>query len=127
MYLDASWLVTSGRLLILFFFVVIGLTNLTREQMKAALDRMAELHIPFPLAAFWIGNVLQFGGCALILTGWQVEIGVYCLIFVTVLASSIFHRFWIMQDSFRRAVSRRMLLHNIAVVGGLLLVLGTVK
>jgi hypothetical protein len=32
MYSDASLLVTAGRLLILFFFMVIGLTNLTKEQ-----------------------------------------------------------------------------------------------
>ncbi|MGD0027237.1 MAG: hypothetical protein ABSC37_21880 [Xanthobacteraceae bacterium] len=88
---------------------------------------MIELHTPFPVAAFWVGNALQFGGCALLLTGWHAEIGVYCLILVTVTASAIFHRFWIMPDPFRRAVSRRMLLHNVGIVGGLLLLLEAVK
>ena len=124
---DASWLIAIGKWLILFFFVVIGLTNLGREQTRAAIERMVELQVPYPVAMFWIGNVLQFGGCALILVDWHSAIGILCLIFVTVTASAMFHRFWIMPDPFRRAVSQRMLLHNTAIVGGLLLLLDTVR
>ena len=127
MVFDASPLVAVGELLILFFFVVIGLTNLTSEGVRAAIGRMTELGLPFPVALFWIGNVLQFGGCALILAGWHVDIGIYCLIFVTVTASALFHRFWIMHDEFRRATSQRMLLHNTAILGGLLLLLDEIK
>jgi len=38
-----------------------------------------------------------------------------------VMASAVFHRFWAVQDAFRGAVIRRMLCHNMAMVGGLLL------
>lgn len=124
---DTSWLDAAGRLLILFFFLVMGLNSLTREETRLAIERMAELRVPFPAAAFWFGLALQFAGCALIIAGWQSAIGVYLLIFVTVCASAIFHRFWIMQDPFRRAVSRRMLLHNVAIVGGLLLLLDNLR
>jgi uncharacterized membrane protein YphA (DoxX/SURF4 family) len=127
MVFDASPLVAVGELLILFFFVVIGLTNLTSEGIRAAIGRMTELGLPFPVALFWIGNVLQFGGCTLILAGWHVDIGIYCLIFVTVTASALFHRFWVMHDEFRRATSQRMLLHNTAILGGLLLLLDEIK
>ena len=36
-----------------------------------------------------------------------------------VMASAVFRRFWTVQDAFRGAVIRRMLWHNMAMVGGL--------
>lgn len=122
-----SWLDVSGWLLILLFYLIMGLTSVTREETRLAIARMTELNVPFPTAAFWIGLVVQFAGIALLLAGWQAEIGIYLLIFVTVTASAIFHRFWTMQEPFRRAVSRRMLLHNMAIIGGLLLLLENVR
>lgn len=118
-----SWLQTSGALLIVLFYLIMGLYSLTREETSVAIARMAELGVPLPGVFFWLGVVLQFAGVALLLSGWHADIGVYLLMFVTVTASAIFHRFWLMSDPFRRAVSRRMLLHNMAIFGGLLLLL----
>jgi uncharacterized membrane protein YphA (DoxX/SURF4 family) len=118
-----SWLDTAGWALILLFYLIMALYSVTREETRLAIERMTELHVPFPVAAFWTGLTLQFAGIALLVAGWHAEVGIYLLIFSTVSASAIFHRFWTMQDAFRRAVSRRMLLHNMAIVGGLLLLL----
>ena len=118
-----TWLDAAGRLLLVGFFVVAGLCNLTREQIKAHIDYMAEAGTPFPAAAFWIGIVLQFAGCALILAGWQPAIGVYCLIVFIIAATAIFHRFWEMKDPMQRNLRRLFLLNNIAILGGLLLFL----
>jgi uncharacterized membrane protein YphA (DoxX/SURF4 family) len=122
-----SWLHTSGALLIVLFYLIMGLYSLTREETQLAIARMAELRVPLPALFFWFGVVLQFAGIALLLSGWRADIGVYLLMFVTVTASAIFHRFWLMEDAFRRAVSRRMLLHNMAILGGLLLLLQTLR
>ena len=126
-YQDASWLDTAGRLLFVFFFLVTGLCNLTRERIKDHIDRMAESRTPFPAAAFWIGIALQFTGCALLVTGWHAETGVYCLILFTLAATAIFHRFWSMQDPKQRNVSRLMFLNNTAILGGLLLLLENLR
>jgi uncharacterized membrane protein YphA (DoxX/SURF4 family) len=117
------WLPTAGGVLIVLFYLIMGLYSLTREETRVAITRMAELGVPFPAVAFWIGLALQFAGIVLVASDWHAEVGIYLLIFCTVTASAIFHRFWTMQDPFRRAVSRRMLLHNMAIVGGLLLLL----
>jgi putative oxidoreductase len=127
MFDDASLLETAGRLLVVFFFLTAGFCNLTEARIKDHIERMAALHTPLPAAAFWIGIVLQFTGCALLLTGWHADIGVYCLIVFTVAASVTFHRFWIMQDPARRNTSRVMLLNNIGLLGGLLLLLENVR
>jgi putative oxidoreductase len=124
---DASWLELSGRLLIVGFFLIAGLCNLTRERIRDHIERMASLRTPFPAAAFWMGIVLQFTGCALILSGWHVALGVSCLIVFTVAATAIFHRFWALADPGRRNMSRLMLLNNLGVLGGLLLLLDRMR
>ena len=124
---DGSWIDAAGRLLLIGFFVVAGLCNLTREQIQAHIDTMGEAGAPFPAAAFWIGIVLQFTGCALIIAGWHAEIGVYCLIVFILAATAIFHRFWGMTDPMRRNLARLFLLNNVAILGGLLLLLDRLK
>jgi uncharacterized membrane protein YphA (DoxX/SURF4 family) len=122
-----SWLDTAGRLLIVACFFVTGVSNLTRARIKDHIDRMATFGTPLPTAAFWLGIALQFTGCALLASGWQAEIGAWCLIVFTVAATAIFHRFWIMRDPMRRNLSRLMLLNNAGVLGGLLLLLANVR
>ena len=124
MYGDTSWLDTAGRLLIVFCFLATGLCNLTKARVRDHIERMAAFGIPAPAAAFWIGIALQLTGCALLLFDWYPETGVYCLIVFTVVATGIFHRFWSNPDPAKRNTSRIILLGNVAILGGLLLVLG---
>ena len=127
MYGDASWLELAGRLLIVSFFVVAGLFNVTGERVRDNIGRLAGFGVPFPAAAHWAGIALQFTGCALLLADWHAEIGAWCLIVFTVAANAIFHRYWIVQDPARRNFTRLLLLNGIAILGGLLLVLESVR
>ena len=124
---DASWIATLGKLLMVGFFVVAGLCNLTQARIKDHIDRLAALGMPLPAAVFWFGMTMQFAGCALILSGWHVRIGVLFLIVFTVLANAIFHRFWTATDPVRRNTLRLMLLNGTAITGGLLLLLAHVS
>ncbi|MGH8620811.1 MAG: DoxX family membrane protein [Burkholderiales bacterium] len=123
MYGDASWLELAGRLLIVSFFVIAGLCNLTPQRVRDHTGRLADFRVPFPAAAFWAGIALQFTGCALLLADWHAEIGAWCLIVFTVVANAIFHRFWTVQDPARRNTLRLLLLNGVAILGGLLLML----
>ena len=118
-----SWLDAAGRLLMVGYFIVAGLCNLTREQIKDHIDRMREAGTPLPAAAFWIGMVLLFTGCALVLAGWHPAIGVGCLIVFIIAASVIFLRFWERKDPMLRKLFQNFLLNNVAILGGLLLFL----
>jgi putative oxidoreductase len=118
---------TAGRLLIVFFFLVTGVSNLTRARIEDHVDRMVAAGTPFPRPVFWVGIALQFAGCALLLANWHPDYGVYCLIVFTVLATLIFHRFWHKPDPVQRNASRLSLLANVAILGGLLLLLQNVR
>jgi len=127
MYGDATGFETAGRLLMVSFFLVAGSMNLTPARVKDHVDRMAGFGVPLPAAAFWTGMVIQFTGCALLLTDWHPEIGAWCLIVFTAVANAIFHRFWMVRDAPQRNTTRLMLLNGIAILGGLLLVLESVR
>src|SRR3990172_12527470 len=76
---DASWLDAAGRMLVAAFFLVAGLINVTPAQIKHHIGRLTDFRVPFPALAFWIGMTLQFTGCALLVSGWRADVGVYCL------------------------------------------------
>ena len=124
---SGSWIEIAGRLLLVAFFVAAGLFNLTPARIKDHVDRLAGFEIPLPAAAFWFGITLQFTGCALLLADWHPRIGAWCLIVFTVAANAIFHRYWLVADPGRRNVTRLLLLNGMAILGGLLLLLASVR
>jgi putative oxidoreductase len=127
MYGDAHIFDIAGRLLIVACFLVTGLCNLTRARVEDHVDRMRASRTPFPRAAFWAGIALQLAGSALLLADWHPAVGAGCLIVFIVVATLIFHRFWGMADAAKRNSSRINLLGNLAILGGLLLLLERVR
>ena len=124
---DPSWMVTVGKLMVVTLFLVAGTLNLMPVRVKDHIERMAGFGVPLPAVAVWIGMTMEFAGCALVLSGWHAHVGVWLLIAFTAIAGSIFHRFWRVEDPMRRQSLRIALLNNIAVIGGLLLLLHFVK
>jgi putative oxidoreductase len=122
-----TWLDVAGRQLIVFFFLVTGVSNLTKARIADHIERMAGFGVPFPATTFWLGIALQLAGCALLLLDWRPAVGVVCLIVFTITATAIFHRFWQKSDPLQRNISRITLLANLAILGGLLLLLENVR
>lgn len=124
---DPSWLVTAGKLMLCSLFVVAGALNCIPPRPKDHIDRMAGFGVPMPAFAFWFGIAMEFVGCALVLSGWHADMGVWLLIAFTAIAGGIFHRFWRVDDPMRRQQLRIALLNNIAVIGGLLMLLHVLR
>ena len=124
---DASWLDTAGRMLIVAFFVIVGIRNLSKRHIEDHIKRLTLSGTPMPAVAFWAGIALQFGGCALLLANWLPAIGVLCLIAFTVLATALLLRFWQMDDPMKRLGMQNGFMSNIAIFGGLLLLLQNVR
>ncbi len=124
---DPSWMVTAGKWMLATLFLVAGTLNLSPARIKDHIDRMTGFCVPLPAVAFWTGIAMEFVGCALLLSGWHAQIGIGLLIAFTAIAGSIFHRFWRVDDPMRRQSLRIAALNNIAVIGGLLVLLHVVK
>ena len=123
---DASIYGTAGRLLIVLFFVIVWLRNLSSHHVEDHVKRLTFFKAPLPRVTFWIGMVMDVIGCALILLNWHPAIGVLLLLVFTVLASLLLLRFWEMDDPMKRTGMQNGFLANIGVVGGLLLLLQNV-
>ena len=121
-----SALEQTGKWLIVAFFLVTAVSNLTKARIADHIERMRAFGMPRPGAAFWAGIALQLAGCALVASGWHAELGVAALIAFTIVATAIFHRFWQKSDPVQRNVSRLSFLANVAILGGLLLLLADV-
>ena len=123
---DASWIDTAGRLLILAFFAIVWLRNLSSHHTEDHIKRLTFFKTPMPRAAFWAGMALDAVGCVLLLVNWHPAVGALCLIVFTVLVSLLLLRFWEMDDPMKRTGMQNGFLANIGVVGGLLLLLQNV-
>ena len=124
---DASILDTIGRLMIVALFLIIGIRNLQKVHIDDHIARLTKFKAPFPKATFWIGQTMEFIGCAMVLLNWHADIGVILLIVFTVVASLLLLRFWEVDVPPMRTGMQNGLVANIAVVGGLLLLLQNVR
>jgi putative oxidoreductase len=125
-YQDASWLDTAGRLLIVAFFLAVGIRNLQKHHIEDHINRLAKFKAPFPALTFWVGQTMEFVGCALVLVNWHPAVGVVLLLVFTVVASALLLRFWEVEGPMRTGMQNGMLA-NIGIVGGLLLLLQNVR
>ena len=123
---DASLYDTAGRLLLVAFFAIVWLRNLSRHHIEDHVKRLTFFKAPFPRATFWIGMGLDAIGCVLLLINWYPAIGALCLIVFTVLASLLLLRFWEMDDPMKRTGMQNGFLANIGIIGGLFLLLQNV-
>jgi putative oxidoreductase len=112
-----------GQVLLALAFLVTGALNATMK-FKMHRDRMAAAGVPMATAALVVGFAMQFVGGALVLADWHYRYGAAILIVFTVVATAIFHRWWlVVDDPLRRHLHLSFVFNNIAVVGGLLLLM----
>jgi putative oxidoreductase len=121
MYQDHTPLQAAGQALLAFAFLATGVRNAGWKFRQHA-ERMAAYGIPQPELVLIAGFVLQFSGAGLLALDLWRNIGAALLIVFTVLASAIFHRWWLAADPLLSHLHLSNLIVNCGVVGGLLLV-----
>jgi len=122
MYSDHTTLQIVGQLMIAVLFLGTAVINSTTK-VKQHADRMGALGVPMPYVTLWLGFAIQYAGGILVLLDIRTDIGAYLLIFFTVAATVIFHRFWLVADPLLRHIHMSVLFSNIGIVGALLLLL----
>jgi putative oxidoreductase len=121
MYQDHTALQAAGQLLLAFAFLATGVRN-AGWKFRQHLERMAAYGVPQARLALTAGFVLQFAGGVLLLFDWSRALGAALLIAFTILASAIFHRWWLAPDPLLSHLHLSNLIVNCGVIGGLLLV-----
>ena len=124
---DASMLDSIGRLMIIALFLIIGVRNLQKFHIDDHIARLTKFKAPLPKVTFWVGQIIEFIAIAMVLFNWHADIGVILLIVFTVVASLLLLRFWEVDIPPMRTGMQNGLVANIAVVGGLLLLLQNVR
>jgi len=123
MFEGQSTLNISGQLLIAFLFLATGIIN-AGWKFQQHLDRMIDARVPFARTALITGFALQFVGGAMLALDYRVPLAAVMLIVFTLVATAIFHRFWLIEDPLRRHLALSFVFNNIGIVGGLLLMMG---
>ena len=121
MYQDHTLLQATGQVLLAFAFLATGIRN-AGWKFRQHLERMAAYGVPQAKLALIAGFALQFAGGLLLLLDWHRALGAGLLIAFTILASAIFHRWWLAADPLLSHLHLSNLIVNGGVIGGLLLV-----
>ena len=90
-------------------------------KVKQHVDRIRDIGLPCPGIVLWVGFSIQAVGGTMLVLDIRADIDASLLIIFTVMATMFFHRFWNVDDQFRRHLYVSLVLSNIAIIGALLL------
>jgi putative oxidoreductase len=81
-------------------------------------------HVPIPPLVLLLALVLIFMGCISLLFGYQTRHGAVMLFAMTIVATFALHDFWHYGQAPQRAVEFGIFIRDLAICGGLLLLVG---
>ena len=115
-----SQMMLVGRILLAQMFLVAGISKLMNVAGTGAY--MAKLGFPMPEVMAWVSIIIEIGGAALLILGWQTRRIAWFLILFIVIATAMAHRFWEFNPP-QYAGQLNYFLKNVAIIGGLLYVI----
>ncbi|NQU71755.1 MAG: DoxX family protein [Rhodospirillales bacterium] len=117
---DHSALVIIGHLMVAFLFLYRGITAF--PQFDHHLSRFQERGIPFARYVLLGGFATMIVGGLMIAVDYYAWAGAAGLILFTVMANFLYHDFWTLEDPQRRQTHTWIFCNNIAVMGGLFMI-----
>jgi putative oxidoreductase len=114
-----SQMLLIGRILLGVLFLVVGIRKIMFYSGSAAY--FTKLGFPAPEVMAVLAILIEIGGAALLILGWQTRRISWLLILFVVIATAMAHRFWEF-DAAQYANQMNHFLKNAAIVGGLLYV-----
>ena len=109
-----------GRVLLAFMFVYAGFGKI--GGFEGTEGYIASKNLPLPAVATVIAIVVEFVGGLMLAVGWKARWAALAVAVFTLFASILFHNFWAMTDAAAVGVNQLLFMKNIAVIGGLLMV-----
>lgn len=111
----------AGRFFLSLIFIVSGLGKLTSY--GATVAYMDTHGLPMAGLLFVFALLIEIAGGGLLLIGFQARLAALALIVFTIVATLFFHDFWTYAGPERTAQFGHFM-KNLAMIGGLLLVIG---
>jgi putative oxidoreductase len=114
-----SQMLLIGRVLVGLLFLVAGIRKIMFYSGSVAY--FTKLGFPAPEIMGVLAILIEVGGGALLLLGWQTRRISWLLILFVAIATAMAHRFWEF-DAAQYANQMNHFLKNVAIIGGLLYV-----
>ena len=111
-----------GRMVIAWFFLSEAWERLTNFDATVTLMRMQ--HIPAAPALLVIALCAMVLGSLSLVLGLQIRHGAMLLFGFTVVVSVLMHAWWTLQNPIDRAADYDIFIRNMAIAGGLLMLVG---
>jgi putative oxidoreductase len=112
-----SQMLLVGRILLAAIFLVAGIRKIMA--FAGTVGYFTKLGFPAPEAMAVLAILVEVGGGALLILGWQTRRIAWLMIAFVVIATFMAHRFW-QFDAAQYANQMNHFLKNAAIVGGLL-------
>ncbi len=120
MHADHSILEIVAHVMIAFLFLYRGLTALPKFDEHLA--RFEKFKVPFAKPVVAGGFATMLIGGVMVAIDYYAWIGAIGLVVFTAIANLLYHHFWAMEDPRLKQTHTWIFCNNIAVMGGLLLV-----
>ncbi len=111
-----------GRLALAWFFLSEAISY--ADNFDATVSLMAIKHVPAAAPLLALALIVMFLGGLSLALGYHARHGAMLLFGFTLAATLAMHDFWTIKDAVDRAADYETFARNIAVAGGLLLVVG---
>ena len=118
--MNSSAPVVAARVLLSLIFILAGFSKLTGLAGTSAY--IASKGLPMPAVLALGSGLLELLAGLAVAVGFKARIGAIVLAVFTLLASLLFHNFWAMPAE-QVMVNQLMFMKNLAIIGGLLLVM----
>ena len=114
-----SQMLLIGRILFGLLFLVAGIRKILF--FSGSVGYFTKLGFPAPEAMAVLAILIELGGAAALILGWQTRRISWLLVLFVIIATAMAHRFWEF-DAAQYANQMNHFLKNVAIIGGLLYV-----
>ena len=111
-----------GRLALAWFFLSDAYLRAT--DWNGTLALMTEKNIPAPGVLLFVALAAMILGGLSLLLGMRTKVGALLLFAFTVVSTLLLHNYWLLPDAGDRMAEYQLFIRNVAIAGGLLLLIG---
>ena len=120
---DHSLIETVGYALVGAVFISQSVGTLSRDRFNFHAKKLRDKGSPVPELVLGCGLAMMLTGGFMVIFDVYPRIGASMLLFFSVVATLLYQSFWTFTDPARRREKRSSFFNNLAIIGGLLLIL----